>query len=196
LFDLLDVAQNTLYVSDNQISIYPTYADYQLFYCCNDFGANAPNTQPGNAARRVTRHDYPALTYLPGSQLLSTLPAQVGAQPADPLERRWRDSTLSQNIPVLDYGTPLANDSFDLDFDPAAPPHSPADSDNDGMPDSFEAANAAYGLDPGVADGNGSALSLPYTGVSGYTNLECYLNWLADQRSASAALIYASGFEG
>ncbi len=195
LYDLLDVASNELFVSDNRMSIYPGFADYQLFYCCNDFGAgNAPNTALGNATRRASRHGFPAIAYLAGEDLTSTLPTRAGALPADPLNRRWRDSTLSGAIPAIDYGTPLANDSFDLDFNPANPPAPPIDSDNDGMPDSFELANAGFGLNPAVNDANGSALSLAFTGISGYTNLECYLNALADGSSGTSAL-FANGFE-
>lgn len=195
LFDLLDVASNELFVSDNRMNIYPGFADYQLFYCCNDFAAgNAPNTALGNATRRASRHAFPAIAYLTGADLISSLPARAGALPADPLNRRWRDSTLSGSIQAIDYATPLANDTFDLDFNPASPPAAPIDSDNDGMPDSFEIANAGYGLNPAVNDGNGSALSLAYTGVAGYTNLECYLNALADG-SGGASTLFANGFE-
>ena len=51
------------------------------------------------------------------------------------------------------------------------------DSDNDGMPDYWETRK---GLNPNVADHNGTDLSVEVTGVSGYTNLECYLNCLSD----------------
>ncbi len=195
LFDLIDVAQNEFFVSDNRLSIHPSFADYQLFYCCNDFPGNAPNTAMGNATRRTLRHPFPAVSYLAGEQLINILPTRVGALPQDPLDRRWRDSTLSGEIPVIDYGTPLAADAFALDFDPANPPAPPADGDNDGMPDAFEFANAALGLNPTVFDANGSQLSMSFTGVSGYTNLECYLNALADSRLLSAEAIFRHGFE-
>ncbi len=52
------------------------------------------------------------------------------------------------------------------------------------------------GLNPLVDDRNGAQLSLPLTGVSGYTNLECYLNALADARVNAAMDVYfANGFE-
>ncbi|MFN8398244.1 MAG: T9SS type A sorting domain-containing protein, partial [Bacteroidia bacterium] len=38
----------------------------------------------------------------------------------------------------------------------------------------------AHGLNPSMADHNGTTLSASITGVSGYTNLECYINCLAD----------------
>lgn len=194
LHDLLDVATNQLFVSDNQLSAYPTLSDYQLFYCCNDFPANGPNLDLGVANRRSQRLSFPAIAYGPGSGLPGELPGRVGALPADPLERRWRDSTLAQSFPAIDHGTPLANDTFDLDFDPDSPPAAPQDSDGDGMPDEFELAQAALGLDPMVADNNGDQLSIAFTGVAGYSNLECYLNTLADQRLLPDTL-FQSGFE-
>jgi hypothetical protein len=48
------------------------------------------------------------------------------------------------------------------------------------MPDSWE---PAHGLDPQVPDHNGTGLSLAAAGVAGYTNLEVYLNELADSLS-------------
>jgi hypothetical protein len=194
LFDLLGVPGNQLFVNDNQVSIYPGFVDYQLFYCCDDFPGNAPNSATGVAQRLPTRHPFPPVDYLDGATLATTLPQQAGALPHDPLNRRWRDSTLSATFPAIDYGTPLANDTFDLDFSPGNPPPPPLDSDNDGMPDSFEIANAAFGLDPHANDANGSALSIAFTGIAGYTNLECYLNALADQL-AGAGPVFADGFE-
>ncbi|MGE4072967.1 MAG: hypothetical protein AB7E72_17505 [Lysobacterales bacterium] len=181
LHDLLDVAGNELHFADNQLSLYPSLANYQLFYCCNDFPTQLPNLDLGVAVRRPQRHPFPPVSYQPGSTLADTLPGLVGALPSDPLERRWRDSTQSQTFPPVDPGTPLADDTFDLDFDPNTPPNAPLDSDHDGMPDSFELAHAALGLDPGMPDANGHQLSLTFTGIAGYSNLECYLNALADQ---------------
>ncbi|MFH1761840.1 MAG: FlgD immunoglobulin-like domain containing protein [bacterium] len=52
------------------------------------------------------------------------------------------------------------------------------DSDNDGMPDAWESAN---GLNSGdAADANGTSLSNVFTGVEGYTNIEVYINALAE----------------
>ena len=90
------------------------------------------------------------------------------------------------------YDTPLANDTFDLDFAPLNPPLAPVDSDADGMPDAFELRYAVYGLNPNLADNNGTSLSLPLTGVAGYSNLEVYLNLLADRFTGA---LFADGFE-
>jgi pectate lyase len=60
--------------------------------------------------------------------------------------------------PTLDQGTP------------------PQDTDNDGMPDAFETANA---LDPNApGDALGTDLSMAFTGVDGYLNIEVYINSL------------------
>ncbi len=193
LFDLLGVADNELYVNDNRLSLYPAWSDYQLFYCCNDFASEGPNADLGVAQRRASRHPFPPLTYLDAAQLVNQVAGVAGAQPLDPLDRRWRDSARAGLPPAVDWGTPLANDDFDLDFDPGQPPLPPADSDGDGMPDAFELAN---GLNPNdSADRNGTGLSLACTGTPGYTNLECYLH-----RMSLAAIdeppLFADGFDG
>ena len=69
----------------------------------------------------------------------------------------------------------LVDDSFYVKWRTAPPP--PLDSDDDGMPDWWEVHN---GLNPLEQDHNGSTLSELYTTKSGYTNLEVYLNRLAD----------------
>lgn len=63
------------------------------------------------------------------------------------------------------------------------------------MPDAFEAAHAHLGLDASVFDAKGHQLSVPFTGRAGYTNLECYLNQLADQLAAATTGLHADGFE-
>jgi hypothetical protein len=42
--DLLHFSQNSLYFSGNKLSLYPQLADFELFYCCNDFPTSYPNT--------------------------------------------------------------------------------------------------------------------------------------------------------
>jgi hypothetical protein len=51
-----------------------------------------------------------------------------------------------------------------------------ADTDGDGLPDSWE---TAHGLNPKVADSTRVA-------TSGYTYLELYLNWLAEPHAVTA----------
>jgi hypothetical protein len=193
LHDLLDVADNQLYVSDNRLSRYPSWSDYQLFYCCNDFASQGPNADLGVAQRRSTRHPFPfPSTYMAQSSLAAYIPTHAGAQPLDKLDRRWRDSALGGLPPAVDWGTPLGNDDFDLDFNPANPPAPPADSDGDGMPDAFEQNN---GLNPNnAADRNGTGLSLACTGMAGFTNLECYLHRM-NMGVVGVPPLFANGFE-
>jgi pectate lyase len=196
LHDLLDVADNQLFVSGNRLSRYPAYVDYQLFYCCNDFAGNAPNTDPGSAQQLPTRHPHGNVSYIAGAALRNDLLGNVGAYPLDPMDRRIRANVASGVIDPVSYELPLANDPFDLDFPAASPPAPPVDSDSDGMPDAFEIQHAALGLNPGVADHNGATLSVPLTGIPGYTNLEVYLNLLADGLvSEGASLMFRNGFE-
>jgi hypothetical protein len=65
---------------------------------------------------------------------------------------------------------PASADALALCFDSASPP--PAPTDTDGMPDNWETAKSP--------DGNITRLSMQFTGIEGYTNLECYLNQLSD----------------
>ncbi len=192
LHDMLDEGSNQLYASGNHMSRYPAYADYELFYCCNDFPTNAPNNDLGSATRLGARQAFGTVSYISAGSLQANLLASNGAWPRDPMDRRIHDNIASGVIDPTNYDTPLAHDSFNLDFPAGSPPPAPIDSDNDGMPDGFEAKYAALGLNPAVADANGSVLSVPLTGVAGYTNLEVYLNRLADQRVDT---IFADGFE-
>ncbi|MBK6728138.1 MAG: hypothetical protein IPG63_12905 [Xanthomonadales bacterium] len=196
LHDVLDVADNQLYVNDNHLSPYPAYLDYQLFYCCNDFPTEAPNTDLGVAMRRASRHAFGDVAYLDATTLAGALLGNTGALPADPMDRRIRSDVADGSIDPTAHETPLALDALTLDFPAGSPPPAPVDSDNDGMPNAFELQHAALGLNPNVADHNGAALSLPLTGVSGYTNLEVYLNLLADALvSDTGTLIFGNGFE-
>lgn len=193
LRDILDVPDNQLFVDGNQLSRYPSFADYQLFYCCNDFPGAAPNTDFGVATRRTTRHEFAGVSYVNTASLQSNLLGDSGAYPMDPMDRRIRASVASGVIPEVSFELPLANDTFDLDFNPAAPPAPPADSDADGMPDAFELRHASLGLNPAVPDAGGSEISLPLLGVAGYPNLEVYLHLLALELQADR--VFRHGFE-
>lgn len=196
LHDLLDVADNQLFVSGNRLSRYPTLIDYALFYCCNDFSDNAPNTDLGVATRLVTRHPHAPVDYLATPALRAALLDDSGAHPVDPMDRRIRANVASGVIDPTPHDTPLANDTYDLDFAPGSAPMAPIDGDADGMPDAFEIEHAAFGLDPDLADHNGAALSLPLAGVAGYSNLEVYLNLRADALVVDAAArVFGDGFE-
>lgn len=193
LRDILDVADNQLYVSGNQLSRYPDLGDYQLFYCCNDFPGAAPNTDFGVATRRTTRHDFATVNYLTTADVRANLLSDSGAYPLDPMDRRMRATMAAGSIPEVSYEVPLANDTFDLDFNPAAPPAAPTDSDADGMPDAFELRHAALGLNPNVPDALGNAISVPLLGVPGYPNIEVYLHLLALELQGDVR--FRNGFE-
>jgi hypothetical protein len=83
----------------------------------------------------------------------------------------------------------LVDDAFLVSW--SSPPPPPLDSDDDGMPDSWELHN---GLDPLSANHNGKQLSLRYTGHDGYDNLECYLNRLSDHLTEGAPLTEGTAF--
>lgn len=188
--DFLAAAENSFFADDNRHSLYPSFFNYQLFYCCDDFPSNAPNTDFGLAIRHSERHPFPAITYSASSQLKAALAVSAGRLPHDAMNRRWRAAIASNVFSSNPFSVSDADDALTLDFNPDAPPAPPIDSDNDGIPDTFELAN---GLNPNFDDHNGSALSLPFTGISGYTNLECYIN--SFPADGSLAFLFGSGFE-
>lgn len=180
---MLAFSVNELFASGNTMSRYQNYHDYELFYCCNDFcdAGNNPNTNNGAALGRNQRFPFPAINYTPTEDLLAWVSARAGAFNAlsanrrDPMNRRLLQALQSQTIdPKPINGTDYYHDAYQLDF--TAQPAAPLDSDGDGMPDNWE---NLHGLNPQAQDHNGTQLSVPLTGVSGYTNLECYLNQLA-----------------
>ncbi|AYQ31053.1 T9SS C-terminal target domain-containing protein [Runella sp. SP2] len=181
--DFLSNASNRLFVSGNRLNRYAQYSDYQLFYCCNDFNTNAPNTSLGTAQRLTTRHSFPLITLTAATDLPTYAAKNVGAFPRDPMDRRLLAPIASNTIASQAInGTDYFNDAFLLD---TAPPP-PVDADNDGMPNDWETAN---GLNPNVQDHNGTQLSKKFTGVEGYTNLECYLNELSDKLVGQTSVV-------
>jgi len=187
LHSVLQAPQNRLYFAGNRMNLYPDYADYDLAYCCNDFSQpdKNPNTDPGVATRLSERHPFPPITYRPAQDLPAYMVANVGAFPRDPMDQRFLTAVASGQTEFgIGFERPGANDAFALRFDPAAPPPAPLDTDSDGMPDDWE---MRHGLDPNLPDHNGMQLSVKLTGVEGYTNLECYLNELADALVSNAA---------
>lgn len=179
---MLDHVGNEIYSSGNRLNLYPAYADYDLFYCCNDFNLYNPNTDLGTATLRSTRFNYPPLTYTPTDNLLALLAQKVGAfnsySPTrrDSMNRRQLQPMQFNTIdPTPVDGNDYYNDAYLSDF--TALPAPPTDTDNDGMPDYWETAHAT---NPNLADPNNTSLSVSITGIAGYTNLECYLNCLSD----------------
>lgn len=170
----LEIANNDLYVSDNHVTTYPNWSDYQLFSCCNDFCQTGPNTDPGVATHLSSAHPYPAITYTPSSQVRQYGSTMVGAFPVDEQDARLKGYITAGTFLSLPDSVPGAHDPFTI---PNTTAGVLTDSDNDGMPDYWE---TGHGLNPNTADHNGTTLSASITGVAGYTNLECYLNCLAD----------------
>ena len=183
--DFLNNSNNKLFVSGNKMNRYAQYADYQLFYCCNDFNTNAPNTNLGAAQKLTSRNAFPLISPTIATDLREYAIKNVGAFPRDPMDRRLinpisLNSLATQAINGVDY----FNDAFQLDF--TTQPTAPTDSDNDGMPNDWETNN---GLNPSVQDHNGTQLSKKFTGIEGYTNLECYLNELSDKLIGKTSVI-------
>jgi pectate lyase len=171
--DLLDFSQNRLFFEGNKLNLYPQLKDYALFYCCNDFPDGYPNTDLGKAFRAPIRFPYPTLSLHTLEELPYILASGVGAFPRDAMDNRLTGYILQNSILQTPVSAPGDNDAFKLN----QPTSFPEDSDNDGMPDYWEAIK---GTNPSVQDHNGYQLSQEITGVTGYTNLECYLNCLSD----------------
>jgi hypothetical protein len=172
--DMLNHADNDLYVQGNTCNRYPGWADYELFSCCNDFCVTGPNTDPGTATHLATRHPYPAISLLAPADVRPYMCSQAGAFPRDAQDARLTGYVCTGNIPALHDSIIAADDPFTI---PNTTAGVLSDADDDGMPDYWE---TAHGLNPNQQDHNGSDLSLSVTGVAGYTNLEVYLNCLAD----------------
>lgn len=165
----------SLYVSDNRMSLYPDYSDYQIVYGNTDFFRHHPNTEVGDAIRLQQRHPYAPVSYTSSDGLINYMIDNVGAFPRDAMDRRLIGSLERNEIDPTHRGVRPANDGHLFDW--ITPPIPPLDSDDDGMPDWWELHN---GLNPLVQDHNGKGLSVKYTGIVGYDNLECYLNRLSD----------------
>lgn len=169
-------AETSIFMNGNRMNLYADRADAALVYCCNDYPAQTPSTETPSWSR-TARHDFPEVTYVESTTLRQHMVDHVGAFPRDPMDRRLMAPVESGSITLSARNANPAGDAFSLDFPSASPPAAPTDSDDDGMPDAWE---TAHGLNPAVQDHNGSGLSVGLTGVAGYTNLECYLNELAD----------------
>ena len=167
---------NSLFLSGNEMNLYPSYSDEELAYCCNDFPTNVPNITEPAAEIMAVRQDFPDITYTDTASVIDYMIDNVGAFPRDPMDRRYIASLEAGEFDDTALDEAGAEDAFDLDYDESDPPAAPTDTDLDGMPDDWE---TAHGLDPNVQDQNGTDVSLEMAGVDGYTNLECYLNELA-----------------
>lgn len=177
-----------LYMQGNAVNLFPSAADAQLIYCCNDYGealANGslpyPTATPLPSFAQATRHDFPAVTATTGDALADHLASRAGAFPRDPMDSRLMASVQARSFSTSAVNSNPAGDALATVAGAAAVP---TDSDGDGLPDSWE---AAHGLDPQADSSAGSGLGNdPANGIAGctagYTNLECYLNELAAAR--------------
>lgn len=170
-----------IFMKDNQINLHPTVKDFQLVYCCNDFDQAVQDMSMPFASRlpgwaQTTRHAFPEVTYTPTAQLTAYALQNTGVFPRDPMDTRLMSFVQKGTFdPALRSVNP-AGDTVKL---PASMPAAPADTDHDGMPDFWETSN---GLNPALADQNGTGLSQAKLGTAGYTNLEVYLSELTRQR--------------
>ena len=170
-------AGNELFVSGNTMSLHPGRADYELFYCCNDYpGGTLPDATSRSATARTIRHSFPAITYTATASLRESLLENAGAFPRDPMDQRLVAPVEEERIDSAAPNTNPAGDHL-LPAYTGGAPAAPTDSDHDGMPDAWETAR---GLDPQTPDHAGRDLS-----TAGYDNLEVYLHELAAERVGS-----------
>jgi hypothetical protein len=168
---------NELFVSGNTMSLHPGRADYELFYCCNDYpGGTLPDATSRSATARTIRHSFPAITYTATASLRESLLENAGAFPRDPMDQRLVAPVEEERIDSAAPNTNPAGDHL-LPAYTGGAPAAPTDSDHDGMPDAWETAR---GLDPQTPDHAGRDLS-----TAGYDNLEIYLHELAAERIGS-----------
>ncbi len=165
----------TAYFNDNRSNLWPTRADWDLNYCCSDYNGSTA-ARPSWA--RTARHAFPAVTVMPSANVRAYAVSNAGAFPRDPMDTRLMGNVSAGTFDSRASNTNPANDALRTAFTGAAPA-APTDTDNDGMPDSWEIAK---GLNPNAQDHNGTNVSVAMTGVAGYTNLECYLNELSALR--------------
>ncbi|MCB0931267.1 MAG: VCBS domain-containing protein [Mycobacterium sp.] len=176
MFDdqIMRTSLNHLYVSGNKMNLYPAWSDYQLFYCCNDFqSVTDPDTGSQVAQKLSSRNPFPSITYTPTDQLVNLLLNTAGAWPRDPMDIRLMRNVATDTIASDPRNTNPAGDALLPAYSGAAPT-APTDTDNDGMPDSWEIAR---GLDPNIGNTNAHNLS-----SVGYTDLEVYLQELSTSR--------------
>ena len=185
LEDLPAGSPTTTYFSGNQINLYPDRGDYQLLYRDNDYpntflgeGGGLPygNILPVNAIS--SRHNFPIINYTSAENLRNYMIENVGAFPRDHMDQRLLADVQAGTFDNSPRNVNSRGDAFDITNSTSG---APTDSDEDGMPDSWE---MSHGLDPHVFNANGTELSSNSGNgieacISGYSNLECYLNELS-----------------
>lgn len=136
-------------------------------------------------ASRPARLDQPPVTLVASGELQAQLQRTAGAFPRDPMDTRLAGylSAAVESRPASWTGGNGVDRGDGLRLSYTTAPPIPADRDNDGMPDEWE---TAHGLDPACPGaGLGILAARPDNGVPGcvpgYTDLECYLNELAER---------------
>ena len=110
----------------------------------------------------------PAISTDAAPVALQRILAQAGAMPwrRDPVDARVTESVRRHAGSIIDSTAEVGG------WPPLNPESPPADTDSDGMPDYWE---LALGLNPNFAPDRNTT-----NAISGYTQLEDYLSWLAD----------------
>ena len=162
--------------------------NFHVFAENNFFDSNVNGVLDGEVVSRdaygpVTwqskAYDYPVVTtlYIP-STAYKLIVSGAGAS----LPQRDRvDEFLIRELTTLGSHGKIISDEKQLPTRGPGPVQSgtiPMDTDRDGMSDDWETSIA--GLNPAVADNNGDV------NRNGYTNLEDYLNWLAESHAETA----------
>ncbi len=156
----------------------------QIYYRDNYLDTGNPSLYELTVGGLSRALDFPEITETPSNELLDHMIDTVGAFPRDEMDQRLV-SYLSQDVdqtPIYynksnTHGATLASakipDTYRV-LQPAcsaSPLDATHDTDNDGMPDSWE---RDHGLNVGVDDHN-------VTGPSGYPYIEEFLNELSDR---------------
>ncbi len=171
----LDRNRNTetrIYNFDNNMERFASLTDWSMYYCCNDFSStNFDAAIPiwASSAPLTFTGAFVSTPVLPSAQVKQYVFDNVGAFPRDPMDRRMMAPVCNGVIDTSATNINPANDAFRLN----PPRTAPADTDRDGMADDWERTR---GLNVGVRDHNGTNLS-----SEGYTNIEVYLNELANR---------------
>lgn len=172
LRDKATARENDIFIDGNSLNLYPARTGFELFYCCNDYkqGGLAPN--PIRSQLLSVRNGFPKINYTATEKLTNYALKNVGCFPRDPMDMRLFKSLKDNEIASAPRNTNPNKDIWNL---PAGPtPKAPKDTDLDGMPDDWE---VAHGLNPTHYTPNSQSLS-----TAGYTNLEVYLNELANSK--------------
>lgn len=135
------------------------------------------------------RLNFPGVTYTASGDLMDSMVENAGAFPRDAMDTRLMNDIENRTISPVPCNEKGADDGHLFSWNTMPIP--PLDSDDDGMPDSWELHN---GLNPLHKEHNGKELSEKYCGVAGYDNVEVYLNRLSEHYVKGTSLIEGAAF--